>query len=130
MSDKDSHTDRGRKMGASPPTVFVSYSHDSSQHKDLVLRFAERLPVRNDGVQIDQYVQGTPPRGWPRWVLDNLDWAEFVLLICTEPYYRGFSGNERNPPTPAFEGSPTSPVKSGLAPPPRRTAGPPGTCVP
>jgi hypothetical protein len=121
--------------------VFVSYSHDASQHKDLVLCFAERLPVRNDGVQRltkskrmdelpDQYVQGRPPRGWPRWVLDKLDWAEFVLLICTEPSYRGFSGNERYPPAPAFEGSPTPSVKSGIAPPPRRTAGPPGTCVP
>jgi hypothetical protein len=81
-------------MGASPPRVFISYSHDSTQHKDLVLRFAERL--RKDGIdaQIDQYVKGRPPGGWPRWMWDKLDWAEFVLLICTETYYRRFRGHE------------------------------------
>ena len=81
-------------MVTSPPRVFISYSHDSTQHKDLVLRFAERL--RKDGIdaQIDQYVKGRPPGGWPRWMLDKLDWAEFVLLICTETYYRRFRGHE------------------------------------
>ena len=34
---------------------------------------AERL--RSDGVdaQLDQYVAGTPPEGWPRWMLDRLE---------------------------------------------------------
>src|SRR5258708_4046600 len=27
-------------------------------------------------------------------MLDKLDWAEFVLLICTETYYRRFRGHE------------------------------------
>jgi len=55
---------------------------------------AERL--RKDGVdaQLDQYVAGTPPEGWPRWMLDRLDWAEFVLVVCTETYYRRFRGHE------------------------------------
>jgi hypothetical protein len=81
-------------MGTSPPRVFISYSHDSTLHKDLVLSFAKRL--RKDGIdaQIDQYVKGRPPGGWPRWMLDKLDWAEFVLLICTETYYRRFRGHE------------------------------------
>jgi hypothetical protein len=81
-------------MASEPPKVFISYSHDSIHHKDLVLRFAERL--RKDGVdaQIDQYVKGRPPGGWPRWMLDKLDWPEFVLLICTEAYYRRFRGHE------------------------------------
>jgi SEFIR domain/Sel1 repeat/Effector-associated domain 1 len=81
-------------MGSSPPKVFISYSHDSTQHRDLVLSFAQRL--RRDGVdaQIDQYVSGRPPEGWPRWMLDKLDWAEFVLLICTETFYRRFRGHD------------------------------------
>lgn len=28
--------------------------------------------------QIDQYVAGTPAEGWPRWMLDRLDWAKVV----------------------------------------------------
>jgi hypothetical protein len=81
-------------MAPSPPRVFISYSHDSTEHKELVLRFAQRL--RKDGVdaQIDQFVGGRPTEGWPRWMLDKLDWAEFVLLICTETYYRRFRGHE------------------------------------
>jgi SEFIR domain-containing protein/carboxypeptidase family protein len=81
-------------MAPSPPRIFISYSHDSTEHKELVLRFAQRL--RKDGVdaQIDQFVGGRPREGWPRWMLNKLDWAEFVLLICTEAYYRRFRGHE------------------------------------
>jgi hypothetical protein len=55
---------------------------------------AERL--RKDGVdaQLDQYVAGTPARGWPRWMDDQLDSAEFVLVICTESYHGRFLGRE------------------------------------
>jgi hypothetical protein len=82
-------------MAPLPPKVFLSYSHDSAEHKERVLRFAQRL--RKDGIdaQIDQYVGGRPPGGWPRWMLDKLDWADFVLLICTETWYRRFRGHEQ-----------------------------------
>ena len=59
-----------------------------------VLGLAERL--RTDGVdaEIDQYVAGAPEEGWPRWMLNRLDWADFVLVVCTETYYRRFRGHE------------------------------------
>jgi hypothetical protein len=59
-----------------------------------VLELAERL--RDDGVdaRLDQYVAGTPSRGWPRWMLDQLDSAQFVLVVCTQTYYRRFLGRE------------------------------------
>lgn len=81
-------------MAQTPPRVFISYSHDSAENADGVLNLAERL--RRDGIdaQIDQYVIGTPHEGWPRWMLDKIDWADFVLLICTETYYRRFRGHE------------------------------------
>jgi hypothetical protein len=70
--------------------VFISYSHDSIEHEQRALGLAERL--RQDGVdaQLDQYVAGTPLIGWPRWMLDQLDSAQFVLMVCTETYYRRF----------------------------------------
>jgi SEFIR domain len=82
-------------MVSEPPKVFISYSHDSPEHAQHVLELAERL--RKDGVDalLDQYVAGTPAEGWPRWVLDRLDWADFVLLVCTETYYRRFRGHEQ-----------------------------------
>ena len=81
-------------MTSDSPKVFISYSHDSSDHEKRVLAFSERL--RNDGVdsQLDQYVDGTPPKGWPRWMEDQLDSAQFVLVICTETYHRRFLGRE------------------------------------
>jgi hypothetical protein len=79
---------------AASSKVLISYSHDSPQHKDLVLRFAQRLCTDGVDAQIDQYVVGRPEGGWPRWMLDKLDWADFVLLICTQTYYRRFRGHE------------------------------------
>jgi SEFIR domain/NB-ARC domain len=76
------------------PRVFISYSHDSADHETRVLALAERLRKEGVDAHIDQYVAGTPRDGWPRWMLDKLNWAEFVLVVCTEAYYRRFRGLE------------------------------------
>jgi tetratricopeptide (TPR) repeat protein len=34
------------------------------------------------------------PGGWPRWMLNQLDEADSVLVVCTETYYRRFRGHE------------------------------------
>jgi hypothetical protein len=85
-------------MAPQPPKVLISYSHDSIEHERRVLELAERL--RADGVdaQLDQYVAGTPAKGWPRWMEDQLDWVQFVLVICTETYHRRFLGREEYGP--------------------------------
>lgn len=53
-------------------TVFISYSHDSDAHRAKVLALSERL--RKDGIEtiLDQYVNGSPPGGWPRWTREEL----------------------------------------------------------
>jgi tetratricopeptide (TPR) repeat protein len=78
----------------SPKIVFLSYSHDSEEHRVWVLGLSERL--RADGIEtcLDQYEEGTPTETWPRWMLDRLDEADSVLLICTATYYRRFRGHE------------------------------------
>ena len=78
----------------SKKTVFISYSHDSEEHRERVLALSERL--REDGIEtiLDQYVNGSPPGGWPRWMLDQLDAADSVIVVCTETYYRRFRGHE------------------------------------
>ena len=77
------------------PKVFISYSHndDRPDYKDRVLELANRL--RADGIDcnIDQYEE-SPPEGWPRWMLNQIDWANFVLIACTQEYERRFRGNE------------------------------------
>ena len=76
--------------------AFISYSHDSDEHKNHVLGLSERL--RQDGIEtrLDQYVNGTPAEGWPRWILNQLDASQFVIIICTETYYRRFRGHEES----------------------------------
>ena len=76
------------------PVIFISYSHDSNEHRERVLGLSERL--RKDGFEtvLDRYVNGAPVGGWPRWMLDRLDQATFVLVLCTETYYRRFRGHE------------------------------------
>ena len=77
------------------PKVFISYSHDSGEHRARVMSLAERL--RNDGIdcQIDRYFEDEPPaQGWDRWMLDEIDRADFVIVVCTETYQRRFRGHE------------------------------------
>jgi hypothetical protein len=76
------------------PRVFLSYSHDSETHRERVLSLSERL--RADGIEtiLDQYENGGPPEGWPRWMLDRLDEADRVLVICAPTYHRRFRGHE------------------------------------
>lgn len=74
--------------------VFISYSHDTEEHRARVLALSERLRV--DGIEtiLDQYLTGAPAGGWPRWMLDSLDAASYVLVVCTETYHRRFRGHE------------------------------------
>jgi hypothetical protein len=76
-----------------PPKVFIIYSHDSAAHKDRVLALADRL--RDDGIDcnIDQYEQ-SPPEGWHRWMLNEVEAADLVLIVCSETYDRRFRGRE------------------------------------
>lgn len=76
------------------PRVFISYSHDSREHGERVLRLAEQL--REDGLDtyIDQHVNGTPEEGWPRWMQNQLELADFVLVVCTETSYTRYRGHE------------------------------------
>ncbi len=71
--------------------VFISYSHDSDEHLDLVIDLANRL--REDGVNcwIDQFEQA-PPESWPVWAERQIKKADHVLLVCTAQYLAGFQG--------------------------------------
>ena len=75
------------------PTVFISYSHDSAEHKDRVLALSDRL--RADGVEcyIDQYEQ-SPEDGWPLWCEKQEEAADFVLVACTGSYLRRYRKEE------------------------------------
>lgn len=67
------------------PKAFISYSHDSQEHKKWVLDLATRL--RNTGVDaiLDQW-DLKPGDDLPHFMEKHLANADRVLMICTEKY--------------------------------------------
>lgn len=45
--------------------------------------------LRRDGVDtiIDRYLT-SPPEGWPAWMDAHVRDDDFVIMVCTETYYR------------------------------------------
>ena len=75
------------------PVVFISYSHDSAEHKDRILALSNRLRRGGIACMIDQY-QTSPEVGWPTWCQKQVEDADFVLVACTETYSRRFRMEE------------------------------------
>ncbi|MEW4529412.1 toll/interleukin-1 receptor domain-containing protein, partial [Maioricimonas sp. JC845] len=79
-------------MPDQPPRVFISYSHDSDEHRTRVRELAGRL--RKDGLdaRLDQFEPGRPRDGWPTWCARQIELAEYVLVVCTQRYRDRFIG--------------------------------------
>lgn len=82
-------------MNSQPPRVFISYSHDTQEHRRRVRALANRL--RQDGVEawLDQFENEQPDVGWPVWMEKQIDLADYVLIVCTATYLRRFQGEEK-----------------------------------
>lgn len=80
-------------MNSDFPKVFISYSWDSEEHKEGVLELADRLIEDGIKCMIDQYVMA-PPQGWTRWMHEQIEAADFVLMVFTETYKRRMEGKE------------------------------------
>ena len=81
------------------PRVFISYSHDSPEHRAQVLALSNRLRAGGiDGMggidcRIDQY-EMAPDVGWPTWCDEQIEDSKFVLVICTHTYLKRFKKKE------------------------------------
>jgi len=76
------------------PTTFISYSHDSPEHEARVLALADRLMAEGVDCILDQY-HPHPSEGWHKWMDRQIRDATYVLMICTETYYRRVMGEEK-----------------------------------
>src|SRR4051794_9951311 len=76
------------------PLVFITYSHDSEEHKQQVRALALRLKkyVR---CELDQFQGPGPAIGWTRWTKDMLAQAVFTIVVCTENYKRMFDNGHQ-----------------------------------
>jgi SEFIR domain len=80
-------------MPEAAPRVFISYSHDSPEHRDRVLALADRLQADGVETELDQY-ETLPAEGWPAWCEKMIRRADFVLMVCTETYLRRIHDEE------------------------------------
>jgi hypothetical protein len=67
------------------PTVFISYSHDSEEHKDWVRNFTDKLIVSGVDAKLDQYeieLTDSFPKYMERGIGDN----DFVIFMITEKF--------------------------------------------
>ncbi len=76
--------------------VFVSYAHSSDEHVKLVQQFANDLRAEGLDVAIDSDVKSPagPREQWPRWMKNQIDDADWILLYVDETYRRRFDGKE------------------------------------
>jgi len=58
---------------------------------DEVLRLANRLRRRGIDCELDQYHE-SPPEGWPRWMVGQIETADYVIMVWTEGYEQRFKG--------------------------------------
>jgi hypothetical protein len=70
---------------AQPPNVFISYSHDSAEHKRWVLKLAEKLRLDGIKVLLDEWHVG-PGGDVAFFMEESIAKADRVLLICTDKY--------------------------------------------
>jgi hypothetical protein len=69
------------------PKVFISYSHDSQEHKKWVLDLATRL--RNNGVDaiIDQW-ELKPGADLSHFMETYLSNSDYTVIVCTDKYVK------------------------------------------
>ena len=67
------------------PRVFISYSHDSTEHKDWVLGLASALRTNGIDAILDQW-DLSPGQDMAAFMVQGIQTADRVLLICTGPY--------------------------------------------
>ncbi|PWQ96057.1 SUMF1/EgtB/PvdO family nonheme iron enzyme [Leucothrix pacifica] len=78
-----------------PPKLFISYSHDSPEHKKMVLDLAERFrKEKNIDCELDQHFEpGNPPEGWIKWMRDGVNQSDSVIMIFTPTYKDRYERN-------------------------------------
>lgn len=70
-----------------PPVVFISYSHDTKDHKAWVADLGARLRANGIEVVLDQWDTKLGD-DLPKFMERGVKHADRVLMVCTEPYVR------------------------------------------
>lgn len=77
-----------------PTRVFISYAHESEELSNAVFELSGHLRKKGIDSEIDQYEE-SPPEGWPKWMMRQVQQAEYVLVCCSRLFFEranDFSG--------------------------------------
>ncbi len=75
-----------------PPTCFVSYSHETDDHKAWVRKLAEALSGKHVVVRLDQY-DLKPGHDLAHYMESAVRETDFVLQVCTPAYAEKANSN-------------------------------------
>lgn len=67
------------------PRVFISYSHDSEDHKEWVRRFTTDLRTKGIDAMLDQW-DLSPGQDIAAFMTNGITAADRVILVCSEQY--------------------------------------------
>ncbi|MFD2876370.1 toll/interleukin-1 receptor domain-containing protein [Paenibacillus rhizoplanae] len=75
--------------GTGKKSFFISYSHDSDEHKNKVLLLSNQL--REEGIDsvIDQYDEN-PAQGWAQWMIEMIKESDYIIAVCSDNYCTRF----------------------------------------
>jgi hypothetical protein len=84
-----------------PTSVFLSYRHESDDHRARVRDLAARLEKAGLAVVFDQFAQerdfhgGGPNEGWPRWSKNQAgNGSHKILIVASTGWFRCYEGKE------------------------------------
>jgi hypothetical protein len=74
--------------------LFISYRHESPEHKKAVRQLGEllrraQIPVALDDFFLDEH-PGGPDEGWPKWCEDCANQSQCVLIIASEGWFAAY----------------------------------------
>ena len=76
-------------VGGSCPTVFLSYAHESAEHRRDVRRLHDLLFEAGIAAILDEvHQEQVDELDWPLWTRQQVDQADFVLVIASPAYRR------------------------------------------
>jgi tetratricopeptide (TPR) repeat protein len=81
------------EQGDRPARVFISYAHDSDDHREAVREFWVLLRQCGIDARLDR-TAAEQPRDWTLWMLEQMREAKFVLCVASPAYRRRSEGTE------------------------------------
>ncbi|MBO7453750.1 MAG: toll/interleukin-1 receptor domain-containing protein [Clostridiales bacterium] len=75
------------------PKVFISYSHKDNDYEQKILSFANKLRSEGIDANVDLYEEA-PSEGWQRWMENQINSSDYVVIINSESYYNKFYKNQ------------------------------------